>query len=213
MSDESNARPVPGEIIIAIPAASSTTGMPVADIVDAEFETLRPDPSERLSAAPIAIGTAAPPSQGLDTLRKQGGAAPQGPARGGPIFWVVGLGLAAGAFWVSGGHALMRPTSFMAAAPQVQPANPLKISDVTSRIEDHGGRMVLFVDGKAINGGNEQRALPLIEISVIANDGGVMRYNLGTSQDPLAAGGEFGFSSRLEAPKEGVKSVSVSFRE
>ena len=188
--------------------------MPAADIVDAEFETLRPDPIGRASRLPpMAIGRQQHHHKAWTRCASKVRLRRKGRSRGGPMFWIVGLGLAAGAFWVSGGHALVRQTSFMAAAPQVQPANPLRISDVTSRIEDHGGRMVLFVDGKAINGGNEQRALPLIEISVTANDGGVMRYNLGTSQDPLAAGGEFGFSSRLEAPKEGVKSVSVTFRE
>jgi hypothetical protein len=40
-----------------------------------------------------------------------------------------------------------------------------------------------------------------------------MRYIMGTARGPLAAGGEFSFSSRLEAPKEGVKSVTVAFRE
>ena len=57
------------------------------------------------------------------------------------------------------------------------------------------------------------RTLPPLEINVTANDGNVMRYNLGTSSEPLAPGAAFGFSSRLEAPKEGVKSVSVTFQE
>lgn len=218
MPDERNARPVSGEIMAAGPAAAepAKAAMNTADIVDAEFETLRAKPDERISSASAvsAIGTITPPAQGLGSLRKgDGRARRQGPTRGGPVFWTVGLALAAGAFWVSGGHALVRQAPFMAVAQQAGPANPLGISGVTSRLEDHGGRTILFVDGKATNKGGKEHILPPIEISVTGNDGAVMRYRLGTSQDPLPAGGQFGFSSRLEAPREGVKSVSVTFRE
>ena len=72
---------------------------------------------------------------------------------------------------------------------------------------------MLFVDGKALNDDRVARMLPRLEIGVTANDGAVMRYNLGTSAEPLAPGAAFAFSSRLEAPKEGVKSVSVTFQE
>jgi hypothetical protein len=219
MSDERNARPVSGEIMAAGTAGAepARAGSPAMDVVDAEFETLRPDPRERMvpSSPVIAIGTMEAPSQGLGTLRKNdpANATPQGRSRGGPIFWIVGLGLVAGAFWVSGGHALVRQSAFMLPAPQVQPANPLRIAEVTSRVEDHGGRKILFVDGRAVNESDAEQSLPPIEISVTANGGGITRYNLGTSQDPLAAGGAFSFSSRLEAPKEGVQSVSVTFQE
>ena len=49
------------------------------------------------------------------------------------------------------------------------------------------------------------------QVSLRVNNGAMMRYNLGTSAEPLAPGAAFGFSSRLEAPKEGVRSVSVTF--
>ena len=39
------------------------------------------------------------------------------------------------------------------------------------------------------------------------------RYRLGTSGRPLAPGEAFAFSSRLDVPKNGVKSVSVTFGE
>ncbi|MDW6026101.1 hypothetical protein SAZ10_30515 [Mesorhizobium sp. BAC0120] len=214
MSDERNARPVSGEIMTAGTVATepARAGARALDVVDAEFETLRSDPAERLPAVPLkpAIATVVPPAQGLDTLRRSDAASA---ARGGPIFWTAGLAVAVGAFWVSGGHALLRQAPFMPGAPQIQPANPMRISGVTSRIEDHAGRMILFVDGKALNDGAQNRALPPIEISVTANDGHIVRYNLGTSQHPLGAGGEISFSSRFEAPKEGVKSISVAFKE
>jgi hypothetical protein len=215
MSEE-RIRPVPGDIIL--PGLDRTQRVnadaSAAEIVDAEFETLRPNRSERLLPPDSGIGTAAVLSQGLDTLRKRDGrVTTRARTRGGPIFWTVGLGLAVGAFWVSGGHALVRQSSLMPRAPQTQPANPLRISDVVSKIEQHGERRILLVDGKAINDGGLEHPVPPIEISVTANDDRVVRYKLGTSHEPLAAGSEFSFSSRFEAPKEGVRSVSVAFRE
>jgi hypothetical protein len=84
---------------------------------------------------------------------------------------------------------------------------------VTSRIEDHAGRAVLFVDGKALNSGNEARTLPPIEVRVIGKNGQVVSYGLNSPGDSLAPGGTVSFSSRLEAPKDGVRSVSVKFQE
>ena len=146
MPDERHARPVSGEIMAA-PVAGTEPGEPAlihaaalihADVVDAQFETIRPDEPAvathpRLSTS---IGTAAAPVQGLATLRKTDtGTRPPVAVRGGPVFWVVGLGLAAGAFWVSGGHALVRQAPFSTQAEQAQPiVNPLHIVDVTSRV-------------------------------------------------------------------------------
>jgi hypothetical protein len=216
MPDERNARPVSGEIMAAPLAGAEPAepGLIHADVVDAEYETIRPAAAAQARTS-MSIGTAAAPLLGLDSLRKADAAAkPQGPVRGGPVFWIFGLGLAAGAFWVSGGHALVRQAPFPGqTAPAQSIVNALHIVGVTSRVEEHGGRLVLFVDGKAVNDDRIERILPRLEIDVTANDGTVMRYNLGTSPEPLAPGAAFGFSSRLEAPKEGVKSVSVTFQE
>ena len=61
--------------------------------------------------------------------------------------------------------------------------------------------------------GQTVEQLPELEIVVTGNDGLTTRYRLGTSGRPLAPGETFGFSSRLEAPKNGVKTVSVTFAE
>ncbi len=217
MSDERNARPVSGEIMAAGGHAGEATrpGRVSGDVVDAEFETLRPDPADRLSAVSAipSIGTAAAPAQGLGSLRKSGGgaAARWGSARGGPVFWIVGVSMAAGAFWISGGHALVLPASSGIPVQQRSSANPLKIAGVKSRVEDRDGRSILFVDGSAINEGSHEIPLPPIALSVTGNGGDVMHYRLGTSSDALPPGGHFNFSTRLEAPKEGVKTVSVAF--
>jgi hypothetical protein len=72
---------------------------------------------------------------------------------------------------------------------------------------------VLFVDGEAANDGAAAQQLPPLEIVVTGNDGRITRYRLGTSGRPLAPGETFAFSSRLDVPKNGVKTVSVSFGE
>jgi len=217
MSDERNARPVSGEIMAAGVHAgeAARANLISGDVIDAEFETLRPDPTDRLSTASAipSIGSAAAPAQGLGSLRKGGDVASSrwGSTRGGPIFWIAGVGMIAGAFWISGGHALVRPASSDFPAQQLMSANPLKIAGVKSRVEDHDGRSILFVDGSAINEGSEELPLPPIALSVTGNGGGVMHYRLGTSSDALPPGGHFNFSTRLEAPKEGVKTISVAF--
>ena len=55
--------------------------------------------------------------------------------------------------------------------------------------------------------------LPSLGIAVTGNDGRITRYRLGTSGRPIAPGETFAFSSRLDVPKNGVKTVSVTFGE
>ena len=130
--------------------------------------------------------------------------------RGGPIFWIVGIGLAAAAFWVSGGHALVRSAPFLGTQA---PRRRSRISGVTSRVDASGPQPVLFVDGEAANDGAAAETLPPLDILVTGNDGRITRYRLGTSGRPMAPGERFAFSSRLDVPKNGVKTVSVTFGE
>ena len=74
-----------------------------------------------------------------------------------------------------------------------------------------GTKPVLFVDGEAANDGAKAAPLPPLEIRVTGNDSQVTRYTLGTSSRSLAPGERFGFSSRLDVPRNGVKAVSVTF--
>ncbi|TIP34182.1 MAG: hypothetical protein E5X77_40360, partial [Mesorhizobium sp.] len=91
------------------------------------------------------------------------------------------------------------------------PASALTISGVTSRIDASGLKPVLFVDGEAANDGVTSQALPPLEIRVTDNDSNIIRYRLGTSNRALAPGERFGFSSRLDVPRNGVRTVSVIF--
>lgn len=208
MAEAVKPRVVSGEIM----ASTASTRSSVAermDVVEAEFETVEGEGP--FGTRPnVSLSEAGQPALGMDTL-KGAVATPRKPAPGGPLFWSFGLALAACAFWVSGGHALVRmdPSPLQAIA---EPANVLRIVDVTSSVAVSGGRRVLNVDGAAINEGAGPALLPGIEIAVTGGNGRLTRYNLGTSDRPLPGGERFVFSSRLEVPKDGVKSVSVRFR-
>ncbi|MCX7305663.1 MAG: hypothetical protein NTV73_15225 [Hyphomicrobiales bacterium] len=218
MADEQRPRAVSGEIMTDGEAGAG--GAPQAriahgnEVLDAEFVTLA-HPQARSESlpheAPSAIGSAVAPAIGMAMLRqKEPTSLSRNPARGGPLFWTTSVALVFAAFWVSGGHALVRNASI---AGIEAPHRALRISGVTSRVDESGVHPILLVDGEAANDGNSLEHLPPIEIAVTGNDGLVTRYRLGTSGRPLRPGETFDFSSRLDAPKNGVKTVTVSFTE
>jgi hypothetical protein len=209
MNEALKARPVSGEIMTdAATPGASVSMRPAGDIINAEFETVGPvaaapqvpeRPSTRFSAH-------APEIAGLDVL-KRAEAPPHGQP-GGAAFWLFGLCLAALAFWVSGGHALLPSIhlpAFLAGSPT------LKIASVHTRIENIDGHAILFVDGSAANETGRTIEVPPLAINIEGEDGRTTRFFLGTRDREVAAGEIFAFSSRLEVPKDGVKSVSVSF--
>ena len=198
-------RLVSGEIMASSPAVRAGVGAH-ADVIDAEFETLVDEVAFGARPAP-ANAEPARLVVGMDAL-KRNAVRKQGRQRGGLLFWATGLTLVACAFWLSGGHALVLGGSEQAFGP----ANSLRIVDVTSSVMDSGSRPFLSVDGAAVNEGAMAVTLPGIEIKVTGNTGRTTRYNLGTSERPLGPGQRFAFSSRLEVPMDGVKSVAVGFR-
>ncbi len=183
------------------------------DVVDAEFETVAHADGQPYTVKPAvgSIVSTSAPVTGMEMLRRSQASAPGALAsRGGPMFWAFGLGLAAAAFWVSGGHAIVRNATFVAAqAPQ----HALRISGVTSRVDSKGTNPLLFVDGEVANDGSALSDLPALRIAVAGNDGRITHYSLGTSGRSLTPGETFAFSSRLDMPKNGVKTVSVTFGE
>jgi len=211
MADERTARPVSGEIMTDAPAIAAADRFmrgPAADIVDADYVVMSRPPVENVSSPPRAIVT--PPIEGMDMLRKPEAPAERPPAsRGGPIFWIAGIAAALAAFWVSGGHALVRHAPFLSGGQ----TSALTISGVTSRVDASGPNPVLFVDGEAANDGAKPAQLPPLEIRVTGNDGRTTRYTLGTSGHSLASGERFGFASRLDVPKNGVRTVLVTFAQ
>jgi hypothetical protein len=217
MADGASARPVSGEIMTGSPAAAGREpSPPESDIVDADFEVL-PGPipvdvDPAVAAVPPFPRAAVPPPplEGMAMLLPADARRPFS-VRGGPLFWTAGLALAFAAFWVSGGHALIRQASLFAAG-QAE-SSVLSITGVTSHVDSSGEKPVLFVDGEAGNDGISTAALPPLEIRVTGEDGGVTRYRLGTSDRALAPGQRFAFSSRLDVPRNGVHAVSVNFAE
>lgn len=204
MADDTNLPPLSGEIMSedASPEVRFRAGRDA--VVDAEFETL---PRQQLAMpAPPVAATAG--LQGMTMLR--GGRQMRdtvGSGRGGAGFWIVGLGLVAAAFWFSGGHTLARQ-DLPAAVAVADTA--IRVSSLTSRVEETAGRPQLLVDGALDNPSTQPAPPPGIVISVTAGDGTVTRYRLGKGGSPIDGGGTWRFSSRLEAPRSGVKSVSVT---
>jgi hypothetical protein len=208
MADEAKPRLLSGEIMTAAAGARQKPQPATApsDFVEAEYETLEAHAAPASSPAqPVA-----PPIGGMEMLRGAGAReAARRAMRGGPVFWSVGMMFVAIAFWVSGGHSLFtRGTS----SPHGTPSS-VAIGDVRSRLAMGGGREMLFIDGVAYNRGADAARLPPIDIRVTGGDGRLTVYKLGTGEQVLAPGGRYTFSSRLEAPKEGVKTVLVAFRE
>jgi hypothetical protein len=220
MTDDRTARPLSGEIIAGIPREAERRGgerrigerRQAPDVVDADFVTIATGMPDARPAREQPEPPRREASPGIDFLKGGNERATQ---RGGPLFWALGLCLVLGAFWVSGGHALvLRP---QAGAPEIasKPSGrgALRITGVSSRIEQQGGRFFLLVDGEVANDGGAGATVPGLEISVAGKDGRTTRYFLGTSRTPLEPGRRFTFSSRLEAPKDGVETVTVDFRK
>lgn len=219
MADARTARPVSGEIMTGM-AMDATSGRvaPYAvpsvghDIIDADYEVLshRADRTPSVSPAPRIAPT--PSVEGMDMLRKQEAApARRRASRGGPIFWIAGVSATLAAFWVSGGHALVRQAQLFSSD---RPAGAMfSISGVSSHVDVSGAKPVLFVEGGAANDGASTSPLPPLEIKVTGNDNRITRYTLGTAGQPLAPGERFAFSSRLDVPKNGVRTISVVFAE
>lgn len=212
MAEDLTARPVSGEIMtdpVAIAVADRFMRHPATDVIEADYVVMtRLAPAAESAPQPRVI---VPPAvEGMDMLRKPEVPVQRGPAaRGGPIFWIAGVGGALAAFWVSGGHALVRQAPFLSGNRM----SALTISGVTSRVDASGPNPVLLVDGEAANDGAQPAQLPPLEIRVTGKDGRLTRYTLGTSGRSLASGERFGFASRLDVPKNGVRTVLVTFAE
>ena len=94
-----------------------------------------------------------------------------------------------------------------------QPKPGLRIASVISKVDRSGTHPVLQIDGQAVNDGGATAAMPPLNIQVVSAAGGSMRYKLGTAGSPVESGSTFAFSSRLDMPKDGVKTVFVTFAD
>ncbi len=170
--------------------------------------TLRTQLGYRAPLANIAPVAHAPePSIGMDSLKRSAQPAENDgrPDYGSPLFWAAGAVIIASAFWVSGGHTLAK------LAHSTKPPVELRIAAFNSRVIESGVRPTLVVDGEAVNDGIDTAALRTLEIQVTSGNGTLTRYKLGTAGHQLAAGDVYPFSSRVDLPKHGVKTVTVAF--
>jgi hypothetical protein len=217
MVDQMRVRPLSGEIMTeARPAAFAHDRVPeaMADIVDAEFETVAaaspgarregraPDPAPAVSADAFSAAQG-----GMDVLR--GGGAGSVSRRAGPLFWFCGAVVALAAFWVSGGHAL-GPLLFDRASAQAGAS--VRLVDVRSKVEDHQGRRFVYVDGAVSNEGAAAVAVQPLTIEVRGDDNSTTRYILHVSEARIEPGERVPFSSRLDAPSGGVAGVMVTIK-
>ena len=213
---ERQVRPASGEIMTAERDARSARAAD-DDIVDAEYETVaaqepRPPLREEARASsenvpwPGAEGSVA----GMDILRRAAGAPVERPSRrGGVAFWTCGAFMVLAAFWISGGHVLAGPVlASFAAKPE-----RLRIAELSSRVESHGGRKLLVIDGAVVNQGTVADAVPPLLIEVTGDGGRVTRYTLDPAGTGIAPGAEVRFSSRVDVPIGGVAGVSVKMSE
>lgn len=209
MTEHDKARPLSGEIMTG--ASGSGRAAPAHAFTDVQFETVS---RERADAAAGEQRATSPREdvRGFDMLRPQDGpdARREHTRRAGPAFWLAGLVIVFGAFWVSGGHALVRQLPIPAI---LEKQGPLRLGTVESRVEQRADGAVLFVEGSVENRGASPRAVPPLTITVNLEGGRTDRYFLGTNEAVLAPGERYSFSSRMEAPTNEVQSVSVTFRE
>lgn len=213
MTEQRKARPVSGEIMTDDGRDTSAQPQRVlaADVIDADFEVVTPTQHRNESSAdhqPVFANQTAK-TGGMEMLRSARMRPDAGPVRGGPIFWIAGISLVAMAFWVAGGHAVMHAAAF----PTAWRSPTLRIAEVKSRVDSSGRKPVLLVDGAAFNDGYQAASLPPIDIAVAGNDGKILRYRLGTGAVPVAPGARWDFSSRLDLPMNGIKTVTVAFSE
>jgi hypothetical protein len=209
MAEERTPRPVFGEIMTGPAVADGPGRFTQADALDADFEVVPRRHAE--AGQPSRSAVAAKKPQGMDILREsQRKPEPRRAARGGTFFWSFGLAIVLVAFWAAVGHALVRQSFPFGDA---EAAGALNLSAVTSRVDVSGEKPLLIIDGEAGNDGSRTMALPPLAIRVKDNAGATTRFTLGTSGRALRPGERFAFSSRLEVPRNGVKSVSVTFAE
>jgi hypothetical protein len=207
MFDVRHLRPVSGEIMTDMCVRSS--GLPwTGDIEDAEFEVLHlstviPSRADRLG--PRLRGDGVEQRPGMDMLKSAAG---KGAIRerAGPLFWTVGIVVALASFWISGGHALSGPLLVLLSS---YAGEPMRIAQLTSRVQEQNGRRLLFIDGSVENTTTATGPMPTLAIEVTGDAGRITRYTLDTAGALVEPGEHYRFSSRVNAPMGVVAGVSV----
>jgi hypothetical protein len=190
---------VAGEIMAGDAFAGARRERP-HDIVDAEYETVA-----RTAHAIPPVQAPVNDKPGMDLLRD---AAPAGSARGGVGFWGAGVLAAVAAFWMAGGHTLSRYLPFSGAD-----GGTVRVASLASRVAETAAGPRLFIDGAVENTALTSTPAPDLSIQVTGRDGAVTRYRIAATGQTIASGAAWKFSSRIDAPHAGVRSVSVIIAE
>lgn len=198
MSDPTIIAPLSGEIMSGTPGRTRARDG-IGDVVDAEFTTVSREPARNPVSAPRSA-----PVGGFDILARTSNAPVR--SRAGAGFWLCGVLASAAAFWMAGGHSLARHIP----VPGMTGESPVQVASVTSQVKRSLQGVHLVIDGMLENTGADAAEAPDLDIEVAAVGGGVMRYRLGNGRALIEPRGARNFSSRLDAPATGVKSVSVT---
>lgn len=195
-------RPLSGEIMTEAVSAQPRAAWRAHAATDADFTVVAAEPVS--PERPSMEAASAVASAGMEMLRKGVLGTPDagGSRNAGPLFWAIGVLIAAASFWAAGGHALLpRPAAL---------AEPLlRIENLRTAVRPSDAIDVLFIDGEIVNAGGVSAAAPALEMTVRDLSGGTIRYSLGSGQSTIAPAGRFAFASRLPAPASGVSEVAV----
>lgn len=178
------------------------------DCIDADYVIVAPESREPTNTKTPEFAETFAARSGMEMLRSRSFVETSDPGRSGILFWSAGLIAAATAFWVSGGHVLLNTSTGTAVT---SPTQQMRIAGWNSKVVESGVNPTLMIDGEVVNEGLRTEMLPSLEIEVASANGTLTRYKLGTGDASIEAQGTFPFSGRLHLPKDGVKTVSVSF--
>jgi hypothetical protein len=92
------------------------------------------------------------------------------------------------------------------------PAPTLTVGDVRARRLALNGQSVLFVEGVIHNGGAKGRKTPGLRLSLVGDDGRALySWTAKAARPDLAPGDDVAFQTRLAAPPEKFKSITIAF--
>lgn len=178
------------------------------DVIDADFETIRPGAAAgKMSAAEIRIEPREPrfqsaPADGAG-MALFSDTAPAPAARDDRIaFYGFGALLVAFAFWVSGGHAVM--TRLTAPAPEIV------LADAQWRIDETGVTPALVVEGVLHNKGALSAPSRGVTVVVARSDGTRIITTVGAGGWRLAPGQDVVVSGRLDMAPLDITRASIA---
>ena len=92
------------------------------------------------------------------------------------------------------------------------PARTLSVDSVSAHRMELNGQTVLFVEGVLHNGAMKSRKAPGLKLALIGEDGRALyTWSAKAARPDLAPGADVAFQTRLAAPPERFKTITVAF--